>query len=63
MHRRYLALLVHVSHNAEMAVVNVLLDFLQRIAFGAVFVFAVLIAIRLALPKRSRVDDTRPTVG
>jgi hypothetical protein len=46
-----------------MDVVTVFLDFLQRIAVGAGAVFALLLAIWLGLPRRSRIDDTQRTTN
>jgi hypothetical protein len=46
-----------------MDVVTVFLDFLQRIAVGACAVFAILVAIWIVLPKRSRIDDSRRTAN
>jgi hypothetical protein len=63
MPRRYLALRMLEPHNAEMDVVTVFLDFLQRIAVGAGAVFAILFAIWIALPRRSRIDKTRRTTN
>jgi hypothetical protein len=60
---RYLALPPGESHNTEMDVVSVLLDFLQRIAVGACAVFAILLAIWVVLPRRSRIEDSRRTAN
>jgi hypothetical protein len=63
MPRRYLAVSAAESHNAEMDVVTVFLDFLQRIAVGACAVFAILLAIWVVLPRSSRIEGSRRTAN
>ena len=46
-------------HNVEMGVGKVFIDFLERIAVGAGAVFALLLVIRLGLPRRSRIAVAR----
>jgi hypothetical protein len=46
-----------------MGVGSVFLDFLQRIAVGAGAVIALLLVIRLGMPGRSGIADTRRTTN
>jgi hypothetical protein len=52
---RNVALTTAELHNVEMGVGKVVIDFLERIAVGAGAVFALLVVIRLGLPRRSRI--------
>lgn len=60
---RNVAIIHRALHNAGVSISTVVLDFLQRIAIGAGAVFAVLLIIRLGLPKRAGTAVTRRTLN